>query len=466
MPAPLFCFAYGWSVLRISIAFAGLALACGLFTSIPVALAACGASKVGTQRVIKVDTSRYREFRGKEKALGLRHKEVILTFDDGPLVGNTSRILDSLKRECVKATFFYVGRMARAYPRLVKRVVREGHTLAHHTWGHNRLPQYSNASARKHIDRGISRLQKIAYGDATTTPRIPFFRYPYLARNTRTDKILRAKGMVAFGANIDSLDWKRVSPDRLHNRIMRRLREEGRGIILMHDIQTRTAKMLPRLLRSLKAEGYKIVHMVPKGTPAPSIEPADTLVVASAEPEKALPLVGASGAPAINTDDAVASAMADAEALQDKAAITLAKAEGLSAQPARVTMKFNLAKPIEPSPRELAERKRRERAKNLRIALADAGVNEVDPNTTASNGVQLASVSPNVLNRVREEQSAPARTKPRKPALKVIAGERRKKSSKVAKRSKARKAQRRTALATSLVKRGNWKLRRSQWIIN
>jgi len=156
--------------------------------------------------------------------------------------------------------------------------VNQGHTLAHHTHSHNRLTNHSSENVSSLIDKGVSSLQKIAYSDSSSTPRTPFFRYPYLAKNKRTDGVVAKKGMIAFGANIDSLDWKKSSPKKLHDRIMKRLRKQGRGIILMHDIQARTAKMLPDLLRSLKSEGYKVVHIVSKTNNRPATKP---LVVAS-----------------------------------------------------------------------------------------------------------------------------------------------------------------------------------------
>jgi len=241
----------------------------------------CGPDRLGTSRTIVLDAAKHKYFEGKEPALGLRDKEVILTFDDGPIAGKTSRVLKSLKEECVKATFFYVGKMARAYPKLVRKVISQGHTLAHHTHDHNRLTNYSISRASVLIDQGVSRLQKIAYGDDTSQARTPFFRYPYLARTKSTDQMLADKGMIAFGANIDALDWKPGSPAKVHDRIMRRLRKQGRGIILMHDIQARTAKMLPRLLRSLKDEGYSVVHIVAKGHAKPK---APSLTVASVTP--------------------------------------------------------------------------------------------------------------------------------------------------------------------------------------
>lgn len=248
-------------VLRILSCLIGIGFVLS-FTS--AAIARCAPDVLGTSRVLEIDPKKHRTINGKEASLGLKHKEVILTFDDGPIKGNTSRILKSLKEECVKATFFYVGTMARAYPTLVRRVVREGHTLAHHTHSHNRLPNYSSKQIENLIDRGVSRLQKIAYNDPSTEPRIPFFRYPYLARSKRTDRLLKEKGLIAFGANIDALDWKKNTPKQIHKRIMSKLRKQGRGIILMHDIHSRTARMLPDLLDTLKAEGYKVVHIVAK----------------------------------------------------------------------------------------------------------------------------------------------------------------------------------------------------------
>ncbi len=291
-------------VLRIFSGLTGsaaLVLATAFLTPIE-AQAACGSDALGTARTISVDPNGPASFKGAESALGLRDKEVILTFDDGPVRGNTPRILNTLADECVKATFFAVGRMAKANPRIAKRIVAQGHTLAHHTHTHDRLPNFKSARAGSRIDAGIAAVETAAYGVTTARTRIPFFRYPYLARNRSTDRLVRDRGLVSFGANIDARDWEPVSSDRVHNRIMNQLRREGRGIILMHDIQSRTARMLPRLLRSLKREGYRVVHMVPKGS-APRRRIEQPLVVAELETKtpaaKRKPLTLASAATAI-----------------------------------------------------------------------------------------------------------------------------------------------------------------------
>ena len=70
------------------------------------------------------------------RSLALADHEIVLTFDDGPAAGTTPKVLDALAKECVKATFFLVGRNAEALPDLVKREVADGHTVAHHTFSH------------------------------------------------------------------------------------------------------------------------------------------------------------------------------------------------------------------------------------------------------------------------------------------------------------------------------------------
>ena len=65
--------------------------------------------------------------------LPLNDKEVVFTFDDGPVPPYSNEILDILASQCVKATYFMVGEMARAYPAVVRRVYEEGHTIGTHS---------------------------------------------------------------------------------------------------------------------------------------------------------------------------------------------------------------------------------------------------------------------------------------------------------------------------------------------
>ena len=234
------------------------------------------ASCLGTTRTIALDPAQGSFYNGLEKSLGLRDGEVVLTFDDGPVPGVTPRILDALQDECTKATFFMAGRMAENYSNIAQRVRREGHTLANHTYAHENLAKSSSGKVVDTLNRGAASIKR-----ATGVSDLSFFRYPYLAKSKRTDEIIRSRGLIAFGANIDSKDYKRVSPDTVHDTIMSKLRKQRKGIVLMHDIQNRTAAMLPRLLDTLKAEGFRVVHIVPGRGDAP----VDGTILASTAPK-------------------------------------------------------------------------------------------------------------------------------------------------------------------------------------
>src|SRR5215217_9081329 len=100
--------------------------------------AECPADALGVSRTIVVDPTEHARLGSMQysESLPLHDHEVVLTFDDGPLPPYTTRILDTLASECVKATFFMVGRMAQAHPQLVKRVATDGHTVANHSQSH------------------------------------------------------------------------------------------------------------------------------------------------------------------------------------------------------------------------------------------------------------------------------------------------------------------------------------------
>jgi peptidoglycan/xylan/chitin deacetylase (PgdA/CDA1 family) len=90
-------------------------------------------------------------------SLPLNDKEVVLTFDDGPLLPYSNQILDILASQCVKATYFLVGQMARAFPATVRRIYEDGHTIGTHSEDHpTRFGQLTVVKMRHEIDWGIS----------------------------------------------------------------------------------------------------------------------------------------------------------------------------------------------------------------------------------------------------------------------------------------------------------------------
>jgi peptidoglycan/xylan/chitin deacetylase (PgdA/CDA1 family) len=244
------------------------ALVCGVAVSIMGGVtdagAACSnANALGVSRVLTVDTAAGPQFGSVQyhDLQPLKDKEVVLTFDDGPSGAHTPTVLAALAAHCTKATFFMVGRMAAAYPKLVRQVAADGHSIGLHTWSHRNLKAMSARRAAGEIELGAS-----VVSHALGRPTAPFFRFPYLADPNSMISYLKGKGVGIFSIDIDSYDFRTRSGARMQRTVMRQLKKRGRGIILMHDIQTSTARGIRGLLDALKEGGYKVVHVVPKST--------------------------------------------------------------------------------------------------------------------------------------------------------------------------------------------------------
>ncbi|MCP3389108.1 polysaccharide deacetylase family protein [Bradyrhizobium sp. CCGB12] len=222
---------------------------------------------LGTARVLAVDakTTPRVGLKSFPQTLPLADREVVLTFDDGPNPPTTSKVLAALAQECVRATFFLVGQSASRHPDMVKRIAREGHTIGHHTFSHPYMARIPFEKAKSDIERGIAADEKALNGVSTTTPSTPFFRFPYFESTPAQLDLLQDRGIVVFGADLWANDWEGITPEQELKLVTERLAASGKGIILFHDAQARTAAMLPAFLRYLKQNGYRVVHVVPGG---------------------------------------------------------------------------------------------------------------------------------------------------------------------------------------------------------
>lgn len=236
---------------------------------------------IGTSRTLTVDPAEFPRIGTMQykASLPLNDHEVILTFDDGPLQPYTDRILATLASHCVKATYFLVGQMARAYPDTVRRIYNAGHTIGTHSLHHPfNLGGLGLARITSEVDGGIASVQK-AVGDPRAIS--PFFRIPGLARSHQAEAFLASHNLAVWSADQVADDWFHgISAAQIVHRAMNRLEARGhRGVLLLHDIQPATAMALPTLLKELKAKGYRIVHAVPAGERPASV------------PERPAPLV-------------------------------------------------------------------------------------------------------------------------------------------------------------------------------
>ena len=235
------------------------------------ALAAAPASKcpqagtLGTARILAVDAKATPRvgLQSFPQTLALADHEVVLTFDDGPWPSTTSRVLAAMARQCVRASFFLIGKAASEHPDLVRRIASEGHTVGYHTWSHPYTKRLSLEAATQDIDHGISAVEMALHGKATTTPTTPFFRFPYFESTPETLDLMQSRGIVVFGSDLWASDWERMTPKQELKLITERLAAAGKGIILFHDTKAQTAAMLPAFLRYLRSNGYHVVHVVP-----------------------------------------------------------------------------------------------------------------------------------------------------------------------------------------------------------
>jgi peptidoglycan/xylan/chitin deacetylase (PgdA/CDA1 family) len=259
--------------------WAALTLGLCAWVAAPAALAAdCPGhpGALGTSRTLVVDPREHPRLGTMQypETLPLADHEVVLTFDDGPLPRNSSQILEILASQCVKATFFTIGGMARSSPEGVRKLRDAGHTIATHTQDHPlSMNRMSIERAKQEIDDGIASV-KAALGDDADTALAPFFRIPGLLRADNVEEYLAAQGIQIWSADFLADDWRHISSSRVYDLAISRLEAKGRGILLLHDIQARTVAALPRILNEMKARGYHIVHVVP-ATPERPVTPTE-----------------------------------------------------------------------------------------------------------------------------------------------------------------------------------------------
>lgn len=204
----------------------------------------------------------------KEKIATLTKKEekvAYLTFDDGPMLKATGKILDILKAEDVKATFFVVGKHVKEHPELVKRAYDEGHYIANHGYHHDNRKLYKSSdsfiSEVKNTDLEIGK----AIGMEDYCSHV--FRFPngYMSSNYKAKKREAAKLLSEM--NYTYVDWNCLNNDSVkkysHNQLLKNLKksskDKGTLVILMHDTSdvNDTPSILKDSIDYLKEQGYE-----------------------------------------------------------------------------------------------------------------------------------------------------------------------------------------------------------------
>jgi peptidoglycan/xylan/chitin deacetylase (PgdA/CDA1 family) len=260
----------GGTIRAAAASIAASILCGGLFVVAPARAQSCPGhpDALGTSRTLVVSPKQYQRVGTMQypRTLPLADHEVVITFDDGPLPPWSNRTLDILKEQCVKATFFIVGKMARQYPEVVRREYEAGETIGTHSQDHPlNFEKLAGDQLSAQIDDGIASVTA-ALGDPNDVA--PFFRIPGLGRSPVVENALAARHLVVFSGDADADDWfHHIKPAQIVERAMTRLEKHNRGILLLHDIHPATVAALPLLLQALKNNGFQVVQVVP---PAPA----------------------------------------------------------------------------------------------------------------------------------------------------------------------------------------------------
>ncbi|MBV8744599.1 MAG: polysaccharide deacetylase family protein, partial [Xanthobacteraceae bacterium] len=195
---------------------------------------------LGVSRVLEIDPTVQPKIgtMSYHDSLPLDDHEIVITFDDGPLPPHTEKVLEILAAQCVKATYFMIGRMAGAYPASVRKVAAAGHTIGTHSQSHPWFTRMSLAKAQDEIDQGFASVQS-ALGDEHKVA--PFFRFPGLLHRADAEAYLAEHGIMVWSVDFHGDDWHhRISPQEIVKRVMTRLAaNHNRGVLLLHDIHPR-----------------------------------------------------------------------------------------------------------------------------------------------------------------------------------------------------------------------------------
>jgi peptidoglycan/xylan/chitin deacetylase (PgdA/CDA1 family) len=173
---------------------------------------------------------------------------VAMTFDDGPDVRETPRLLAVLEAKHAAATFFVVGQRAATWPDIVMRAAADGNEIGNHSWDHASLPGIETDAALREITRTDAVIQRLIGHPPA------YLRAPYGAISVRV-AALTPRTFVAW--SVDSLDWKGADAAHIAANAVNRV--TNGGIILMHDTHARTIDAVPAVIDGLRARGFRLV---------------------------------------------------------------------------------------------------------------------------------------------------------------------------------------------------------------
>lgn len=185
-------------------------------------------------------------------------KVIYLTFDCGFENGNTAPILDALKKHNAPATFFVVGHFLETAPDLVKRMVKEGHTVGNHTYHHPDMSSISDLSSfQKEVDDTATLYQKITGKEMTKYYRPPQGKY-----STANLKMAKELGYHTFFWSLAYVDWNvdsQPTKEQAFDKLLPRIHPGA--IVLLHSTSKTNGEIMDELLTKWEEMGYRFAPL-------------------------------------------------------------------------------------------------------------------------------------------------------------------------------------------------------------
>lgn len=178
-------------------------------------------------------------------------KSLYLTFDDGPVQGITTELINLLDEFKVKATFFVLGKCAKSHPEIIKTIHSHGHTIANHSYSH---PPFHKISLKQQLSEVITTNNVV---NEITNETCALFRAPQGRWNIKLLIELFRLKITAVHWSRDSMDFRKEDPSEIVNRFVDDPIKSG-DIVLFHDDDPRCIEALRTLIPLWQAQGYNL----------------------------------------------------------------------------------------------------------------------------------------------------------------------------------------------------------------
>jgi peptidoglycan/xylan/chitin deacetylase (PgdA/CDA1 family) len=178
--------------------------------------------------------------------------KIALTFDDGPCEPQTSKVLDTLKKHNVKATFFVIGKNISGNETILKRMVTEGHSIGSHSYSHHFwIDMWGKKKLQQDVEKSLTEIRNI------TGQEVKIFRPPYGVTTPNFAYVLKELNLRSIGWNVRSYDTSTLELNKILARVLQQT--QNGSIILLHDRLDSAPELLDKLIPALKEKKFEFV---------------------------------------------------------------------------------------------------------------------------------------------------------------------------------------------------------------